>query len=311
MSCINDIMSVIPERISSAIVAVANRYRIKELRLRVGKPVILRSDKGEILVDSEGRESVASKALTITEKEIREVIDRVSRFSVYAFSEDLKRGYITISGGHRVGVCGHVVTEDNHIVSMRNISSVNIRFAHSVIGCSGKIMRYIYHGDGINNTLIISPPGCGKTTLLRDIAVCLSDGDEQHGGLNVGICDERSEIAACKEGIPQNYVGLRTDVLDACPKALGMTMLLRSMNPDVIAVDELGGLQDLDAVLMLNNCGCAIVATVHGENIEEIFEKKCFELLFENKTFKRYIVLRDGNEPGVIAGVYDERGREI
>ena len=280
--------------------------KLYEIRLRVGRPLFLTYDGGECFLRQKDTEPYL-----VTREDLKETLEYVSGYSLYAYEDEIRQGFLSVQGGHRVGVTGKVILDGNRIRGMKYISCINVRLAHEIQGCAQSVMPYIQTREQIMHTLIVSPPRCGKTTLLRDIIRQMSNGWGNISGVTVGVVDERSELAGCYQGIPQNDLGMRTDILDGCPKALGMTMLLRSMNPDVIAVDELGGLQDLDAVLMLNNCGCAIVATVHGENIEEIFEKKCFELLFENKTFKRYVVLRDGNEPGVIAGVYDERGREI
>ena len=191
---------------------------------------------------------------------------------------------------------------------MRNISFINIRISHEIKGCGDKLLPYIYDGRNIYHTLIISPPGCGKTTLLRDVVRLISDGGNQHRGINVGVVDERSEIGACNMGIPQNDVGMTTEILDCCPKAEGMLMLIRSMSPSVIAIDEIGNSEDIDALAYVMNCGCKIIATVHGNSIDDIKNKPVLRKLVDEKLFRRFVVLSGKGMPGNIEFIFDDRG---
>ena len=218
----------------------------------------------------------------VTPADIREMTEFISGYSMYACEDELRNGFITLKGGHRVGIAGEVVTENGKIKTMKNISSFNIRISRERKGCADRLVQY---ADG--NLLIISPPRAGKTTLLRDLLRQISRKPME----NVGIVDERSEIAACYRGRPENDVGERTDVLDCCPKPEGMLMLLRSMSPTVIGVDELGKKEDIDAVLRVVNCGVRVIATVHGENLEEIRRKEVFRELFREGLFRHYIIL--------------------
>ena len=190
----------------------------------------------------------------MSKREIEETMEYVANYSMYAYEEELRQGFLTIGGGHRVGVVGKAVSEDGHIRSMKYISCINVRIAHEVRGCADAVMPYVAGRGDVRHTLIISPPGCGKTTLLRDMIRQISNGGKHCRGRTVGVVDERSELGGAYRGIPQNDLGMRTDLLDCCPKAEGMMLLIRSMTPQVIAVDEIGGEEDIRAVETAVNC---------------------------------------------------------
>ena len=189
----------------------------------------------------------------------------------------LKQGFITVEGGHRVGVAGKVIIENEKVKNIQYISSLNVRISHEVLGCADALIPYITENKQICHTLIISPPCCGKTTLIRDLIRQISDGNEYIKGCSVGVVDERSEIAGCFLGEPQNDVGMRTDVLDNCPKDAGMEMLLRSMAPQILAVDEIATERDVQTLQKAMHCGTKVLATVHGTSFSEL-EKKPFFL---------------------------------
>lgn len=172
-----------------------------------------------------------------------------------------------------------------------------------------EVLPYIRNGEQVYHTLIIAPPRCGKTTLLRDMIRQISNGTDRIQGKTVGVVDERSELAGCYQGIPQNDLGMRTDVLDACPKAKGMQMLLRSMSPDVVAVDELGKKEDFKAVESVVHCGCKLFATAHGNSLEDILRQPFFQKLRELEVFERYIVLGKKGHAGSIEAIYDGKGK--
>ncbi len=287
---------------------------LQEIRLRVNAPLLVIYDNNEFFITSESELSKGeADAYIITKNEIRETMEYISNYSLYAFEEELKQGFITITGGHRVGIIGKAVLEENKLKSMKHISFINIRLSHQVKGCADKVIPYITgdKGDDCYHTLIISPPRCGKTTLLRDVIRQLSDGDEKRPGITVGVVDERSEIGACYMGIPQNELGIRTDVLDCCPKAKGMLMLIRSMSPRVIAVDEVGSVEDINAIEYVMNCGCKLIATVHGNSIEDIKNKPILGKLVEERLFERYVLLNNHDGVGHLEEIYDEKGKQI
>lgn len=302
---------------------------LQEIRLRTGKPLILWQDGEEYFVSSRGILTRHRKmAYLVTQEEIRTTMEYLGQYSLYAYEEELRQGFLTIQGGHRVGVTGKTIIEEHQVKGVRQISCINIRFSHEVKGCADAVLPYVLKDTEVCHTLIISPPRCGKTTLLRDMIRQVSDGTEEFPGCTVGVVDERSEIGGSYQGIPQNDVGIRTDLLDCCPKSEGMMMLIRSMSPSVIAVDEIGNYEDIEAIEMTLNSGCKLLATVHGSSIEDIQKKPLLERLMKEHVFQRYIVLQSGSgrtencheqqtfdEPGSnrhtigrIAQIYDGRG---
>ena len=292
-----------------------------ELRFRCNGPVMLLRGREEWFLHKNGGVcNDAGMAYVISVNELREMMEYISNFSIYAYEEELRQGFLTIPGGHRVGICGKAVLSGGEIKTIRNISFLNIRIAGELRGCGEKLLPYLYREDRLYHSLIVSPPGCGKTTLLRDVIRLVSDGGkwtDRHGviqtvrGRKVGVVDERSELAACYNGVPQNNLGIRTDVLDGCPKEKGIELLLRSMSPEVIAVDELGGEQELELIEKSIYCGCSILATAHGEGRETWFStdgehrKRLLTGIFE-----RYIFLKPG-KPGCVDIVCDSTGREV
>ena len=271
--------------------------KLQEIRLRIGKPLIIVSDNIEFVLHK-----------IIEKEELMEILEYVSNYSLYAFENELKQGFITIEGGHRVGMTGQVLIEDGEVKNIKHISSMNIRISHEILNCANIIFPYITEDKKICNTLIISPPRCGKTTMLRDLIRQVSDGNRWVRGCTVGVVDERSELGGCYLGVPQNQLGIRTDILDCCPKSKGMLMLVRSMAPQVIAVDEIGSAEDIHSLEYAMHCGCKMMATIHGASMEEIRKKPFIDELVKRHKFERYVVLGNTHHIGEIEGVYDNRG---
>lgn len=250
------------ERISEQQLADA-----EEIRIRVGQPVEILGAGGYVIRND----------MVICRDMLYEMLNYLTGYSLYALEEEMKQGFFTVEGGHRVGLCGHMSYHEgasgNRADVISDISGLNIRIAHEVNGCAMQLMPYIRKGESICNTLFFAPPGVGKTTYLRDCIRILSGGEDGKRSLKVGVVDERSEIAACHQGVAQNDLGPRTDVLDNCPKEIGMQMLLRSMSPEVIAVDELGKEADFSAVENAMRAGVRILGTIHAQTKAEIYQK--------------------------------------
>lgn len=287
---------------------------IEEIRLRANKPLMLENRFGDWFISKDGKYSIDCRnPFIVTQDEIIRTLELMSENSIYAFMEEIKNGFVTIKGGHRVGIAGRIVLEGNSIRNIRDVSGLNIRLSKEVHGCSRAVLKYILNRGDIFNTLVISPPQCGKTTILRDITRLLSDGIESLNfkGIKVGVIDERSEIAACYKGVAQNQVGIRTDVLDGCPKAIGMIMMVRSLSPQVIVTDEIGNQGDKDAVIKILNSGVKIITSAHGYNISELKTRQEVIGLINEKVFERYIVLSKADGPGTVEEVIDGMSMDI
>lgn len=261
------------------------KARAEEFRLRAGRPMTLVTPEGELFVSDElPRQSV-------TQADLEQLCDVVTGYSRYAATEAMGKGYLVGRGGFRVGLCGTVVLRQGVGVNLRDISSATVRISRQVSGLCGSVSELLPEGEAFESTLIAAPPGAGKTTLLREMAAALSNGSETRPALRVGIVDERGELAGMYRGVPQLDVGFHTDVLDGCPKALGIPMLVRSANPQVIVVDEITAEEDLRAMTAAANCGVALLATIHALDGEELRRKPLFPMLEAAQVFRHLVII--------------------
>ncbi|MCC8029765.1 MAG: stage III sporulation protein AA [Lachnospiraceae bacterium] len=281
---------------------------LEEIRVRVNEYLMFRTAQGELFLHGSTTVTEADEACwRMGRTDVEQMCTFMSEYSLYAYEEEMRQGFLTVEGGHRIGICGQVSAENGHIRRIYPVSYLNIRIASEHRGCAGAVFPYLHREDDFYNTLILSAPGIGKTTLLRDLVRMISCGCAGFQGKKVGLVDERSEIAGSIHGVPQNEIGLRTDVLDGCPKAEGMMLLVRSMSPEVLTVDEIGGDDDLRALQYALRCGCRVVATVHSRDLAELEDKPGWARCREQRLFSRYVELQcEGGRR--IARVFDRDG---
>lgn len=289
MNSLNQILSRLPREIGKSIEALPQQIQntIEEIRIQIHQPVRVRGGLKEFVLEP-----------VISHDTFDTILSTLLDYSIYAYEEEIAKGYITIEGGHRVGLCGRAVMENNKIRLLKDISSLNIRCSKEILGVSDKIISEIRTEIGsIHNTVIVSPPKCGKTTLLRDLVRSLSS-----SGYRIGVCDERSEIAGMYQGTPSYDLGPRTDVLDGCPKAEGMLMLIRSMSPDILVTDEIGNPEDIKALEAAIYAGVTIITTIHGKDDYDLEASNLYPLI-QNGIFRRIIYLSNLPTTGTIREV--------
>ncbi|AKM19639.1 stage III sporulation protein AA [Geobacillus sp. FSL K6-0789] len=291
------VWGILPKTIAAVLQQMPSWGRsIEEIRIRISRPL-------EVIVDGKAR----LLPYEVTKEDGVYLLNKLSHYSIYAVEEELRRGFMTIEGGHRVGLAGKVVTEGGKVKAIRDVASFNIRIAKEQIGIADPLIPYVYDGRW-RHTMIIGSPQTGKTTLLRDAARLISSGTGRIPAQKVAIVDERSEIAGCVKGIPQFSFGPRLDVLDACPKAEGMMMMIRSMSPDVMIVDEIGREEDSEAVLEAANAGVSIWTTVHGRTVRDVWQRPTLRPVMEQRVFERFIELTNVPHPGFIRRIVDANG---
>ena len=261
------------------------RENVEEIRIRVQKPIILKLRYEDVVLNNH-----------ITEqREILQIVEKLCENSIYAYKSQLCQGFITIKGGHRVGITGTAIEEDGKTINLKYITSLNFRIARQVLNCSNKILEEILNVENhsIYTSLIVSPPGKGKTTILRDVIRRISNGIENINfkGKTCGVVDERGELAAMYKGIPQNDIGIRTDVIENIRKDKGLKILIRSMAPEIIACDEIGGKEDVQAIGEALTAGIKGIFTMHGRTMEDIKNNKEVYKLVENKQIEKIIFL--------------------
>ena len=274
--------------------------KLEEIRLRGNKNIVLKFNNEEVIV-----------SYKVTIKDLLETLEKVTENSVYTYEKQISQGFITLAGGHRVGVVGNAVNEDDKITNISYVSGMNFRIAREIKGCGNFIIKRLYENGNFQNTLIVGSPGSGKTTLLRDLIRQVSNGNQYNKGLNVGVVDERNELAAMYKGSEQTDLGLRTDVIANIPKKLGIKILIRSMAPEVIAVDEIGGIDDSKMIYYAMSSGTKALLTAHGNSLNDIKINPELQELMKYYVIEKIIIL-DSHEKEKIKGVYflDKEKRE-
>jgi stage III sporulation protein AA len=281
---------------------------LEEIRLREARPLQLVLAGGDRFVTPAGGLTPDPAAAYVPDRDdLTRTFQLIAQGSVYAWEDEVKSGYLTVPGGHRVGLCGRAVTEGGRIRTLKQVSSLNIRIAREVPGSAARLLPELIRGGRLLSTLLISPPQAGKTTLLRDLVRQVSAGVPALGlrGCKVGLVDERSEVAACYDGVPQRDVGPRTDVLDGCPKAEGLMLLIRALSPQVVAADEIGRPEDAQAVMEALHAGVTVLATAHGYDVADVARRPALHTLMEAGAFQRAVILGRSRGPGTVERVMD------
>ena len=280
-------VSILPARLKETALGLPEekQSRVEEVRLRTGQPMTAVLDG----------EEYGLGGAPVTRTDLEQLLELSCRGSLHTVLDQLRQGYITVAGGHRLGLCGRAVLRGGELINLRPLFSAGLRIARAVRGAAAPVLPSICEGGRLRSTLILAPPGLGKTTLLRDILRMVSDG-EGCAPHRVGLADERGEVAALWEGTPQLDVGQRTDILEGCPKAQALMLLLRAMNPQVLAVDEITAQADLEALLAAVGCGVTLLASAHGMDRADLERRPLYRPLLEQKIFRRLVRIQRTEE---------------
>ena len=287
---ISEVLPYLPQEVRERVekAALGDWLDVEEIRLRANAPLTL-GVWGEscFLTPTGGITNHENDAYRVTQEAVQSAFAAICENSVYARLDEIRQGFLTLKGGHRVGICGKAAAEEGKIKTFREVSSLNFRIAHEVIGIADGIIDSIVQGSRVYNTIIISPPQTGKTTLLRDVTRQISN-----RGFKTGVADDRGELGAMYRGVPQNDLGAQTDIIDNAPKAEAILMLLRTMSPKVIISDEIACQEDVQAIALAHGTGVAVVATTHGSDIDEVRSRNILKPLLDGKVFEKAILLR-------------------
>jgi stage III sporulation protein AA len=276
--------SVLPPRLysSAARVSLAEQRQTEEFRLRIGYPMTLLQGGTEQETDSP----------PVTEEDLRAVLANASRTSLHTVLDKVRDGFVTIQGGHRIGLCGEATVRQGEIYSLHRLSSLAIRIAREMDGLGGQALAEIQEQNTLLSTLILAPPGAGKTTLLRELVRRISDGDGT-SPMRVGLADERGEVSAPWNGVPQFRVGSHTDIISGCGRSDGISILLRGMNPQVLATDEITAAEDVGAMTWAAGCGVTLLVTAHGGAVDDLYRRPLYRQLMELNLFRRVLLLEN------------------
>jgi stage III sporulation protein AA len=280
----------------------------QEIRLRIGRPIMLSLPYGPVFISLSGEPAFKLRSgLLIAEKaNIDEAFRLICDCSVHSHQREIKNGFVTLRGGHRAGICGTAVLDGDEVSNIRDISSINLRIARDIAGAADKTVKALLTDGGVSGALIFGPPGCGKTTVLRDLARQLSSGGRGARMFRVAVIDERGEIAATFQGQPQNDLGPCCDVLDGYPKGEGIMQAVRCLSPDVVICDEIGGEADEKAVEFSLNAGVTVIASAHAGSLRELLARPQTARLIACGAFKTAVHLSGREHPGVVTDVYGE-----
>lgn len=280
-----DVLEYFPNNIRSILmkeITINNYKLLEEIRIRVNRPIILKFNN-----------SFKKIEYLISTEDILRILEHITENSIYSYQKQICEGFITLRGGHRVGVSGNVVVENNKVININYIYSLNFRISKQIIGVANDIVKKIYNDGNIENTLIISSPGAGKTTILRDLIRILSEYKI------IGVVDERGEIAAMYKNIPQNNLGLQVDILNNIPKSIGMKMLVRSMAPEIICADEIGTKEEIEAIKYAVTSGVKGIFTAHGDSIDNIKQNPILKELIESNLIENIIILHKNDRKNI------------